>query len=750
LLKFVTQSIKMKKITTILSIVIILINYSNAQVIDIAAAKNQAVGASVTVQGTVLDDGQLVTGLRYIQDATGGIAIYDPNNTVLGSSVSGDVIEVSGSFEPYNELSEIVSLSDASIIGSEALPAPILFDNIADAFAEPYEGMLLTLNNVTFVDQGSFSASSGNYEVTDGSSTHEIRVNGGTDIAGTPIPSDPVNITGVMSQWTQDITANEGYQFLPLSLASFGFNSGAPIFASNPEQSNITTSGFDICFETINDGNTIINFSANPNFLSGEFSDNDLTTDHCISMTNLQPGTIYYIQATSEGSNGEASVSGVIPMATASLSSGEMRVFFNRPVDNSVNTGTNATYVDQAFADTIINFIQKAQTSIDFAIYNIDNDNFIIDALNTAYQNGITVRFLGDDDNTNATAYNTVDIGSANKKRRPYSSTQFGAMHNKFIIIDANSVNNSWILTGSTNMTDNQLNSDANNIIAIQDQSLAKAYTIEFEEMFVDELFGPDKSNNTPKLFSIDGKKVELFFSPSDDTETQIKNMINSADHDLYVAMFSHTRFGISYEIEDMLNEGVFVGGIVEDPSDQAFDVLSDDIPDQWIEDNNNYSLHHKYLIVDPNAPWSDPLVLTGSHNWSSNAQFNSDENTIIVHDATIANIYYQEWRRRFIDNGGNIFVGFEDAFETNKIEIFDLYPNPTKELLNFVFKADENLDYSISISDVNGRQVKVLNKSGLQGINKLSLSVEDFQTGIYSLTFNTNGFKHSKLFVVK
>ena len=43
----------------------------------------------------------------------------------------------------------------------------------------------------------------------------------------------------------------------------------------------------------------------------------------------------------------------------------------------------------------------------------------------------------------------------------------------------------------------------------------------------------------------------------------------------------------------------------------------------------------------------SDPLVITGSHNWSTAAETNNDENTIIIHDANIANQFYQEFYMR-------------------------------------------------------------------------------------------------------
>ncbi len=53
-------------------------------------------------------------------------------------------------------------------------------------------------------------------------------------------------------------------------------------------------------------------------------------------------------------------------------------------------------------------------------------------------------------------------------------------------------------------------------------------------------------------------------------------------------------------------------------------------------------------MIVDQAFPDADPLVLTGCHNWSNSADSRNDENTLIIHDSTIANIYYQEFYERF------------------------------------------------------------------------------------------------------
>ena len=91
---------------------------------------------------------------------------------------------------------------------------------------------------------------------------------------------------------------------------------------------------------------------------------------------------------------------------------------------------------------------------------------------------------------------------------------QGSGMHNKFIIGDAEYTESAFVLTGSTNLTTGNLVEDLNNVIVFEDQSLARAYTMEFHEMWGSEgptpdaenaKFGPDKTWNTPVDFLIGG-----------------------------------------------------------------------------------------------------------------------------------------------------------------------------------------------------------------------------------------------------
>ena len=46
--------------------------------------------------------------------------------------------------------------------------------------------------------------------------------------------------------------------------------------------------------------------------------------------------------------------------------------------------------------------------------------------------------------------------------------------------------------------------------------------------------------------------------------------------------------------------------------------------------------MHHKYAIIDQALASSDPLVITGSHNWSAAAENSNDENTVFTTTKTL------------------------------------------------------------------------------------------------------------------
>lgn len=109
-------------------------------------------------------------------------------------------------------------------------------------------------------------------------------------------------------------------------------------------------------------------------------------------------------------------------------------------------------------------------------------------------------------------------------------------------------------------------------------------------------------------------------------------------------------------------------------------------------------------MLVDANAPGLDPLVLTGSHNWTNSAQTRNDENTVVVHNASIANQYYQEWVKRYKDEGGTTLPSYIVAVSdpVNHAMSLNVYPNPVNDVM--YFSLEDNSPASIQIIDMSGR----------------------------------------------
>jgi phosphatidylserine/phosphatidylglycerophosphate/cardiolipin synthase-like enzyme len=329
-------------------------------------------------------------------------------------------------------------------------------------------------------------------------------------------------------------------------------------------------------------------------------------------------------------------------------------------------------------------------------------------------------------------------------------------MHNKFIVFDANSTNpeKPWVWTGSTNLTDDQINLDANNMVFIQDQSLAKTYQIEFEEMWGstslvpnnnNSKFGADKKDNTPHEFLIGGKKIQCFFSPSDGTNQQIINAINSADNDLEVESMLITRTDLANTIVAAKQRGVEVEVITDNRNDNTQtinDILDAALPegklvfDIW----EPGMLHHKLAIIDANFSSSDPLVITGSHNWSYSADNINDENTLIIHDAEISNLYFQQFAARFTENKGTLYVRSE-KIEWNEVRV---YPNPSSDKITI---SSSSSIKSVQLYSVSGNLIQEFESNNSM---QMELQIKNEKPGIYILKLEFEKGKINSYKIVK
>ena len=215
-------------------------------------------------------------------------------------------------------------------------------------------------------------------------------------------------------------------------------------------------------------------------------------------------------------------------------------------------------------------------------------------------------------------------------------------MHHKFVVIDKSDV---W--TGSMNFTINGAYYNDNNLIHIRSSRLAENFTTEFEEMFLDDMFGDNVVVNTPYPgLSVDGTRIDILFSPDDGTAARIVELIRGAHERIDFMAYAFTSDDIAEAMLERANAGVAVTGVFEEGQYYAnigteFNRLLDAGLDVRL-DGNRRNMHHKVIIID------GEVVILGSYNFSNNAEVRNDENTLIVFNPDIAELYKAEFERVF------------------------------------------------------------------------------------------------------
>ncbi|MFK7810569.1 MAG: phospholipase D-like domain-containing protein [Saprospiraceae bacterium] len=708
----------------------------NAQ-IDISEARSMNEGDVVTIQG-IATNGPELGIIRYIQDDTGGLPAYPGAGSVgdFPDDVSrGDIVTITGPLKIFNGLLEIDPIQSYTIESSNN-PLPTPLSVTPGQLNEDIEGQLVIVEDVLFDDAGGiFSVGSYGFTENGGSESSTTYVRSGSSLIGTQITQASVNLTGLASEF------NGNYQLLLRDGNDLEISADFYI-TEQPRQTDLTTSSVSVEWNTNEAGSSNLRYGTTEDMVN-EIANVNSTTDHSITIDGLDPAEFYYVQVFSN--NGTTTVTSPIRLySTVSNSSGDMRVYFNAGVDATFADNAYPTDVTGAAMEAaIINRINAATTSIDVAVYNINRDP-IVAALTEAHNNGIIVRYVTGDDTANlalsdpSPPFQVVEGNTGNP-----------LMHNKFFVFDADSEMDSWVIMGSTNMTANNIAEDYNNTLMIQDKALAKAYTLEFNEMWGSDgpepngftlRFGEDKTDNTPHLFSINGSRVESYFSPSDNTALKIIDAIETADNDLEFALLTFTYNELGTAIVDKHNEGVDVRGIIENINDTGgeFSFLTSQGVNVIAEDNSSIQLHHKYSIIDAASPASDPIVVTGSHNWSAGADTRNDENTLIIHDAAIANIFLQEFEARWCELTDGVDCISVNTEELNEIDGFSatVFPNPAVDFTNINMSLETQSDVILSLWDMNGRllQSRVLAK--VNGKRNEVLELDGLTNGAYLLTF--------------
>lgn len=172
---------------------------------DVAPPYTGSANAGTTVYKfsgeAIVTHTQSFNNVKYIQDATGAMMIYDPTGKITGINLGDKISNIMGTLTNYFGMVEFIPVANCTAIDpfNTVNPEIITIDQLDAAYDNPIQAKVIQLNGVTFVQTGNF-ATGAYYSLTQNSTTKDSVVyndNFSADYINTAIPSYAVNIKGV-------------------------------------------------------------------------------------------------------------------------------------------------------------------------------------------------------------------------------------------------------------------------------------------------------------------------------------------------------------------------------------------------------------------------------------------------------------------------------------------------------------------------------------------------------------------------
>jgi len=140
-----------------------------------------------------------------------------------------------------------------------------------------------------------------------------------------------------------------------------------------------------------------------------------------------------------------------------------------------------------------------------------------------------------------------------------------------------------------------------------------------------------------------------VYFSPNGGCEEAVLAWIGRANESIHVLIFSFTLDSVGDALLDAYGRGVEVKVVFEKGQISQYSEyqrLADASVSVRNDTNPDY-MHDKVMIVD------GAFVLTGSFNWSANAQENNNENLIVLEGEDIASAYEVVFQKIWTQSAG-------------------------------------------------------------------------------------------------
>lgn len=137
--------------------------------------------------------------------------------------------------------------------------------------------------------------------------------------------------------------------------------------------------------------------------------------------------------------------------------------------------------------------------------------------------------------------------------------------------------------------------------------------------------------------------KAEAYFSSEGNVQSEIDKAINNSKSSIDIAIFDFTSQDIKSSLEKARKRGVKIRIIADSRQAKGAhsvvpSLIKEEFPVKTVRGRTGGIMHHKFAIFDK------ALLLTGSYNWTNNAENRNYENAVFISDPDIIKRYQKEF----------------------------------------------------------------------------------------------------------
>lgn len=350
---------------------------------------------------------------------------------------------------------------------------------------------------------------------------------------------------------------------------------------------------------------------------------------------------------------------------------------FGNEVPSKVSNNRAWEWLSRGLEEAILAFIAQAKGKkygLRAALYEFQYGP-VLEAFKAASESGADVKIVFDarpnsqkyPDEANRKAIEKAGIETITLPRTKSPSY---ISHNKFIVLLENG-EPKQVWTGSTNLTQGGIFGHSNVGHRVRDPETAARYLDYWEQLSTDpeakQLRGwteeftpvpaaiPESGTITP-IFSPRPSltALEWYRDRMDQASTAVFFTAAFGVNDLFSKVLSTQKGYLRYVLLE--SEGKDIEAIRKEKANRIAvgNVLGSGAFERWLRERTVPGLnthvkyiHTKYMLIDPLS--KDPLVITGSANFSNASTKNNDENMLVIRgDKRVADIYLGEFMRLF------------------------------------------------------------------------------------------------------